>query len=101
MEKVGNRRMCTRAVELQGPVRRGVKRTATGVHCWCTTVATRFSLKGSKLQAAEFNSLEKGQIRPIAENWYSQESCGERWQAQLDPNKSQSQCWESFGPQGS
>ena len=40
-----------RVVELQGPMRSGVKRAAKGVYFWRTTVASRSSLKGGRLQS--------------------------------------------------
>lgn len=91
----GRRQVCgwlqTRAVELQGPL--GVRRAAKGVLSWCPAAASRSSPKGG---TAELKLLKRGWIRPASENQNSAESWGDRWQAELDPNKSQSQPWDSL-----
>lgn len=50
----------------------------------------------SRVEIAGKAPFQQGWIRPLSENQHSLESWGERWQAELDPNNSQPQHWDSL-----
>lgn len=79
-------------MELQGPIGRGARRAAEGVLPWCPAVASRSSPKGGREQS--WNCWEE--IGSGLSLRTSSPQRGERWQAELDPNKCQSQHWDSL-----